>query len=66
MANSPMTAETALNGLMHVTPKLANLLIWLALAVAHLVVAFAAIVAIWWFGISPTVVAATFDHVFQS
>lgn len=49
-----MRPETALNGLLIISAKLARVLVWTIFAVIHLFLVVAFLLILWWFQVSPT------------
>ena len=62
----PMRIETAVTGLMVVTPKLAGVIVWLVFLIVHLVLAVVVLALLWWFQVSPPAIQASVSLFFQS
>ena len=65
MSREGMSIETAVTGLMVITPKLARVLIWVVFTVIHLVLLVALSLVFWWFQVSPAEIqtwAASLSH----
>lgn len=52
----PMRIETAVEGLMVITPKLANVLVWMVFVISHLFILVLSLCFLWWFQISPVAI----------
>lgn len=64
--SEPMRIETAVTGLMVVTPKLARVLIWVVFAITHLSLGVVILFALWWFQVSPSAIQLSAAQFFQS
>ncbi len=56
MNREGMSIETAVTGLMVITPKLGRVLIWVVFTVVHLVLLVLLLLVLWWFQISPSTI----------
>ena len=61
-----MRIETAVTGLMVITPKLANILVWVLFFIFHLSLLVLALGFLWWFQISPAAIQAAVAQFFHS
>jgi hypothetical protein len=64
--HEPMRIETAVTGLMVITPKLARVLVWVVFVITHLALLVALLASLWWFQISPADIKSSVSHFFQS
>ena len=62
----PMRIETAVTGLMVVTPKLARVLVWVVFVITHLSLVVVTLGALWWFQVSPSAIQASVAQFLQS
>lgn len=64
--SEPMSIETAVTGLMVITPKLASVLVWVVFIVSHLFLMVFGLALLWWYQVSPTAIQGTVSQFFQS
>lgn len=64
--SQPMRIETAVEGLMVITPRLANVLVWTIFCVIHLSTLVIALASIWWFQISPASIQSEMTNFLRS
>lgn len=62
----PMSIDTAVTGLMVITPRLARILVWVVFVIAHLSLLTIVLVLLWWFQVSPATIQVSVAQFFQS